>query len=339
MSISRRRLVAAGFLVTAVTSLGLASATPAGAVPSGPAAANPVPANRVPADAVPADAVPANAVPANAVPANAVPADQAATPPSTPPSMSPAMAATGKARADATARYAPKAAPPAAGKTSRVGPLALTYLYGVSYQYATADGLYSFMTVARPALATADFHSLGELAAQSADGLQIVEIGWTVDRGLYGDDNARLFVFHWIDGNPTCYNGCGFVQSTASTVRPGDILPLGTAFFGIQHYQGNWWVGYGSQWVGYFPDARWGGRYTQTGLNQWFGEVAANSASPCTDMGNGLAAANTGAAAINSMTFYNGPTVNKTTYATHPTLYSAVSTGSASMRFGGPGAC
>jgi hypothetical protein len=302
MSISRRRLVV-GLLVTAVTGLGLAPAAPVGAAPSGSFT------------------------------------DKAATPPSTPPTVSQAMAIAGKASADASARYAPKAAPPSTDAKRRVGPLALTYLYGTSYQYATADGLYSFMTVARPTLASGDFHTLGELAAQSTDGLQIVEIGWTVDRGLYGDDNPRLFVFHWIDGNPTCYNGCGFVQYTAATVRPGDILPTGTAFFGIQHYQGNWWVGYGSQWIGYFPDSQWGGLYTRTGLNQWFGEVAANSASPCTDMGNGLFASNTAAASITSMTFYNGPAVSKTTFATHPSLYNTASTGSNSMRFGGPGAC
>ena len=42
---------------------------------------------------------------------------------------------------------------------------------------------------AKPALATSDYHSLAELAVQSADGNHIVEVGWNVDRVVNGDDD------------------------------------------------------------------------------------------------------------------------------------------------------
>jgi hypothetical protein len=214
---------------------------------------------------------------------------------------------------------------------------AATYFYASSYQFAVADGLFANATVAQPALGT-DSHTLFELAAQSADGQQIVEVGWTVDRGLNGDLNPRLFVFHWVDRIPSCYNGCGFVQYSA-TIRPGAWLGNGTHSFTIQHYQGNWWIRLNSEWIGYYPDTLWGGRYTRTGLHQWFGEVAANSGSPCADMGNGLFASSLSAASVSGMSNINGPAVSKSSTVTNASFYSLVSTGSNSMRFGGPGAC
>lgn len=227
-----------------------------------------------------------------------------------------------------------KERPPTPGEITT----AATYFYATSHQFAVADGMFANMTVAQTFLSTADSHTLAELAAESADGRQIVEVGWTVDRSLNGDTNPRLFVFHWIDGVATCYNGCGFVQFSP-TIRPGAWLGNGTHSFTIQHHQGNWWIRLNSEWIGYYPDSRWGGRYTRTGLHQWFGEVAANSGAPCTDMGNGQFASSASATSISGMSNINGPAVSKSTSATTPAFYSASSTGSASMRYGGPGAC
>jgi hypothetical protein len=235
--------------------------------------------------------------------------------------------------------YQPKGSPPEPGVQQPPSVDALTYLYGNSYQYAAADGSYANYTVAKPFLAAGDFHTLAELAAQSADGQQIVEVGWTVDRGLNGDDNPHLFVYHWVDRTPSCYNGCGYVQYSA-TIRPGATLPVGgLPLLSIRHYQGNWWIYYGTEWIGYYPDALWGGRYTSTGLTQWFGEVAANSAAPCTDMGNGQFASSASATAISGISFYAGPAVSITSFGTNPSYYSAQATSSNSARYGGPGAC
>ena len=63
-------------------------------------------------------------------------------------------------------------------------------------------------------------------------------------------------------------------------IRPGDTLPRDTTKrFGIQFFNGAWWIAYDSEWVGYFPGALWDDKYTQSGLIQWFGEVAAGAPS------------------------------------------------------------
>jgi len=270
----------------------------------------------------------------------------------------PAHAATAdaavKAPARAVARLDPPSVDPATAKTStpvgqvgrkgqppvpgEITTAATTYFYSGSFQFAAADGMFANMTVAQPFLSGADSHTLAELAAQSADGRQIVEVGWTVDRALNGDLNPRLFVFHWVDGVPTCYNGCGFIQFS-SAIRPGAWLGNGVHSFTIQHFQGNWWIRLNSEWIGFFPDSLWGSRYTRTGLHQWFGEVAAFSGAPCTDMGNGLFSSSASAASISGMSNINGPAVSKSTNVTNANFYSGLSTGLTSMRFGGPGAC
>jgi neprosin-like protein len=246
----------------------------------------------------------------------------------------PAMASAGTA-----GLYGPKGNPSGAMAGTR-SISALTFLYGGTYQFAVADGTSAVMTVARPTLATGDFHSLGEAAVSSADSQQVVEVGWTVDRGLFGDANPHLFVFHWVNGVATCYNGCGFVAAS-TIVTAGMTLPVGgTPQFSIQHFQGNWWVGYGGTWFGFFPDALWSGGYTKAGLIQWFGEVAANSASPCTDMGNALFPASTSSATAFGITYFGGPAVSIIlNTVTNPSLYGGTRTSANSMRFGGPGAC
>lgn len=237
------------------------------------------------------------------------------------------------------ARYAPKGRPGATAARPAVSALAApSYLYGVARQVAISDGTYGTMTVAQPKLADEDFHSLGELAVQSADSDQIVEIGWTVDRSVNGDDRPHLFVYHWVDGVGACYNGCGFVQHSA-VAKPGMALPVNApALFAIQHFQAAWWVMYGGEWVGYFPDTLWGGRFTKAGLTQWFGEVAASSATPCTDMGTGAYASSAAAATVSGVGFFNGPGVNLGLDNTSKAFYTTRRV-AGGFRFGGPGAC
>lgn len=260
----------------------------------------------------------------------------------------PAAAAVGGADLGPTAgRYVPKGAPPPVGANAAPNePAGLdhTLLYGTAYQYAVADGAWGYFTVAKPELKTDDLHSLGELAAQSADGRQIVEIGWTVDRGLNGDDDPHLFVFHWVDRVPSCYNGCGFVPLNEPGYTAGMKLPASPTpkQFAIRHHGTNWWVGYNRHWVGSFPDSLWDGRFKATGLVQWFGEVDGKTATPCTQMGNGEFAASATAARVENVGFWAGnPGVTPaiSTLNTQPAFFTALRTDSAGMRFGGPGAC
>lgn len=212
---------------------------------------------------------------------------------------------------------------PAAAATTDAGLIEsrVNYHYAVGAQLAETDGAYANLTIARPRLDPADYHTLAEIAVQSADGRQIVEVGWNVDRVVNGDDDPHLFVYHWVNRKTSCYNACGFVQYSKN-IKPGDTLKYGVAKkFGIQFYKGDWWVAFDSEWIGYFPASLWTAKsvtFNRSGLIQIFGEVAASSATPCgTEMGTGVmpvdnlnpkAARNANAAFIASVTYLNGPT-------------------------------
>ncbi|MFC7529559.1 neprosin family prolyl endopeptidase [Actinoplanes sp. GCM10030250] len=220
------------------------------------------------------------------------------------------------------------------------------YLYNVASQAAESEGAYANLTISKPKLDKGDYHTLAEVAVQSPDGgHQVVEAGWTVDRVVNGDDDPHLFVFHWVDGKPACYNKCKFVQFSEN-IRPGDTLPQDTQKqFGIQYTGGAWWVAYDTEWVGYFPGELWGNKFEKTGLVQIFGEVAASTPEPCTEMGNGKTAIDekTGldpgtAAKIGSISFYNGPKVDPYVRSTSK-VYPISKLSARTFRYGGPGKC
>lgn len=189
--------------------------------------------------------------------------------------------------------------------------IAAGYHYVYGYQYATAAGGDAYFSQHTPYLSPSDAHTLAETSAQSADGNQIVEIGWTVDRGVNGDAQPHLFVFSWVNRKPNCYNGCGYVQYS-STFRPGQVVAGNgaTYLYAIEYYQGNWWVYSQDQWLGYFPESIWsskGVKFTQVGLVQWFGEISSGGGSK-TQMGNGIFGSKAGSATITHAAFITNPT-------------------------------
>jgi hypothetical protein len=227
------------------------------------------------------------------------------------------------------------------------------FSYGLARQVADVDGFYSSLTISKPALAKEDYHTLAELALESADSNQIVEIGWNVDRSVNGDEDPHLFVYHWINNKSTCYNACGFVQFSPN-VKPGDTLNYGAIKkFGIQYFNGSWWVAFDSEWIGYFPEQLWndqGVKFSKGGFQQVFGEVASSSTTPCaTQMGLGLVPLpkidpDTGlpttkvdsSALVTSMGFLNGPPLAMEVKATNPSVYNVQSLNSKTFRYGGP---
>ncbi|GAA1590509.1 neprosin family prolyl endopeptidase [Actinoplanes couchii] len=213
------------------------------------------------------------------------------------------------------------------------------YLYNMGSQAAVTEGAYANMTISKPSLGKADYHSLAEIAIQSADNLQVVEVGWMVNRNVNGDEDPHLFVYHWADGKPGCYNGCGFVQYSAN-IKPGATLPQDTMKkVGIQYNAGGWWVAYESEWVGYFPDKLWAtSGFTKSGNVQMFGEVAAASPKPCTQMGNGLTPDDTNASRFSSVTYLNGPTAELAVSSTTD-VYTVSRLSTRAFRYGGPGVC
>jgi hypothetical protein len=241
-----------------------------------------------------------------------------------------------------TVTAAPPSPPSGSGGSGGSAVPTVNYFYNAGSQAAETDGYYATAIIGKPTLATADYHTLAELALQSADGQQIVEVGWNVDRVVNGDDDPHLFVYHWVNHTPSCYNGCGFVQYS-TTVTPGATLANGAAKkFGIQYFSGAWWIAYDSEWIGYFPETLWTSQgvpsFNRSGLIQTFGEVAASSATPCSQMGKGLLGINLSAAMLSSVSYLNGPPVSLTVWSSS-TYYTPLALSARTFRYGGPGAC
>src|SRR5262249_20252454 len=167
------------------------------------------------------------------------------------------LASTGAAAGSSSAPLPPGSmalaveAPPAAAPVTPPADGSICY-FGACYNYVAGRQYAWYATGASVKLwrsnpnldpnDIADSHSLQELAVESVDQLQIVEVGWTVDIVQNGDAQPHLFVFHWVNGIPTCYNGCGFV-STSTKVVPGMKLASGGySTFQINHVGDEWQI-------------------------------------------------------------------------------------------------
>jgi hypothetical protein len=196
---------------------------------------------------------------------------------------------------------------------------------------------------------TDDYHTLAELAVSKSGTGNTVEVGWNVDAVVNGNTNPHLFVFNWVGGTPGCYNGCGFVPY-GTGVQAGDDIngDVGTSkFVEIQQFSGAWWIAYGGNWIGYFPNNDWpGSTFTNIDFTQVFGEVAAGTTTPCTDMGNGVLgnSANTATAAkLGSYTqvpnvsnnVLTGPSSVPNTIPTN--VYVSYAQSARTFVYGGPG--
>lgn len=191
----------------------------------------------------------------------------------------------------------PDSSPSGVHANVRGGP---NYFYAGGVQTGispTVTSATSILTVGNPYINnTYDYHTLAEMAVQSTDSHNTVEIGWTKDQDLYGDLKPRLFSFCWVASNPCGpYNGGGYVDNPAeSTFAAGmDVTSyIGAAtapVFGIVHDSGNWWVSFDGHYLGYYPDSIWTGHSPtvaawNAGRASYFGEVAGGSATPCADM-------------------------------------------------------
>jgi hypothetical protein len=263
--------------------------------------------------------------------------------------------------------YAPKGLPGTTqqtrARTNAVGPSALLsggpyYFYAEGHQDpsapATTSSVAAQMDIANPGqIPAGGDHSLAEIAVSDSSHQQIVEVGWNVDPDLYGDTDTHLFVYHWVNGNSTCYNACGWVDYSGNTVDAGsdisgDVGTLKT--FSIQYdaSSNDWWVRYNGGWLGYFPATLWSGAtpsvtFTTTQQQQFFGEIESQSAAaPCDDMGKGVFPSGTSPARIGSVTYQAGATApSLALFNTDASYYYAqLLTGSIrSFAYGGPGDC
>jgi hypothetical protein len=213
------------------------------------------------------------------------------------------------------------------------------YWVGAS-QWASASGAAVSLTQNEPLVGPNDTHSLAEMAIESTDQAQIIEVGWTVDPSQFGDPYPHLFVYHWVNGNPTCYNGCGFVAAAGAPLPVGGVVAVGaTGRFKMAYANSRWTVTYDGSPVGYFPGSLWNGAFTSTGLIQVFGEVAASEVTaPATQMGDGLFGTQKGSALISRFSLVQSTsTPSLGAYDLGGGLYNDGYVGPLHLRFGGPG--
>jgi len=241
------------------------------------------------------------------------------------------------------ARHASKGRPIA--PDSGVRELRSGYTY-VTYRQVVTDatgGAGATIFQADPALGLEDAHSLAEIAVQSADFHQIVEIGWTVDLEVNDDLQPHLFVYHWVDSTQSCYNGCGWVQISPNK-RPGMRVEVGQWHrYEIKLIGDDWWLLYDSEPMGYFPGTLWGQRFHAAGVVQWFGEVGSRTDEPCAEMGNGERGDAPSSAAFDDLHLFDASgaavtAVGQRNEITRPELFDIGRTSITTFGFGGPGA-
>jgi Neprosin len=217
----------------------------------------------------------------------------------------------------------------------------VTYHYAGVYEYVAASGASMQWGQFTPTVPDTDSHSLAELAVETSDSEQIAEVGWTVDPEAEGDALPHLFVFHWVDGKATCYDGCGWEQ-VSRTRYPGMIVALTREPQEVifQYMNSAWWVWYQSEWIGFFPLELWAQDFSSAGLIQWFGEVAGTQ-QPRSQMGDGVLGSQTNAAFMVNLQVEDPSNGSQTAFVspdtiTDPSIYQLAMT-DAGFLFGGPG--
>jgi len=239
--------------------------------------------------------------------------------------------------------------PPPAPACDGVAWFGSCYYYGNAGFSTVSDGGGMTLSIDKPQYVNTggSGHTLNEIAVQGGDNNRnIVELGWLVSNEQEGNSNPHIFVYHWINGAETCYDGCGW-QQWSNTYHPG--MDLGSAvgkkvYVGYVFYQGNWWAWFDNQWMGYFPGTEWNGQYTKTSLIQWFGEVAsANGIPPKTQMGDGLLSVSPSAASMATLCDVDAKDWicwyrdKQALSQTVPKYYDIGRVGYGATRYGGPG--
>ena len=163
------------------------------------------------------------------------------------------------------------------------------FYYATASELRVADGGGTTFTIEDPTLDNSGGgggHSIGEIAVMGTGGagagLDDVEMGFSVSPDQFGDSRPHLFVYHWINGNETCYNTCAWNQYS-NTYSPGmDLTPLvgQPVYIGWVHFRNAWWGWFNDQWLGYINDSEWNSTFTRTAQIQWYGEVASNNGIP-----------------------------------------------------------
>lgn len=259
---------------------------------------------------------------------------------------------------------------------------ALTYFYSKGYWVYSSGTVPTTsaanITIWKPTITSGDFHSLGQIAIQSDDQQQAVEVGWTVNPALNGDNEPHVFVHWYKDGVACGYNGAAAPAGCGSVASPwvdnaantdlnagseltesiaGSNATITTLKVGIDYSTtdcgaapNGWWVrAYYStgtaQYLGCFKDTNWTGTsptFNNLHVLQAYGEVAANVSSPTTLMGSGVCPA--AVPVFNTTAFIGSVQADSTNRtltmsSTDSTKYKHVGVSASSFYYGGDGSC
>lgn len=193
-----------------------------------------------------------------------------------------------------------------------VGPVPLAagptdeHQYATYRQYVTNIGAEAALNLWSPYTELNSEFSLSQMWVANGSGAntETVEAGWQVFVNKYGNSSARLFIYFTPDdyGAGGCYNlDCSkFVQVDNSVVIGGSFSSYSTSggaqyapYFRLQmNSAGDWWLKYGTAWVGYWPRSLFdsNGIYNSASRVTFGGEIIDHrnlSLHTSTDMGSG----------------------------------------------------
>ena len=179
--------------------------------------------------------------------------------------------------------------------------------YAHAYQVVANMGAESYLNLWNPYTERSSEFSLSQIWVTRGGGssLETVEAGGQKYRDLYGDYNARLFIYFTPDnyGSGGCYNlTCGAFVQTNSSIVIGGSFSVYSSTDGAQYdikllwykdgTNGHWWLRYGNTWVGYYPRSRFdsNGLINSADYIDYGGEIldtAGDGIHTRTDMGSG----------------------------------------------------
>lgn len=228
---------------------------------------------------------------------------------------------------------------PAAATQSASAAAGYNYFYASaqSQNVSRARGAKARFTVHQPSqVQLPGEHSLAEIAIRGPRSGDMVEAGWRTD----ATGRTRLFVYWWKNGQPQCYNGCGFVERGRG-IKPGTVLEAGSAInLKWVFKRGKWKLKVNGDLAGFYPKRLWDGRFKRPKLVQVFGEVVSSSLRPCANMGNGRSAWRRGSATIRRVNFVKGPRMKlRQGVTSSDSGYSVRMLNRRALRYGGSGLC
>lgn len=181
-----------------------------------------------------------------------------------------------------------------------------THQYAKVDQYVANWGGDAVLNLWNPYVERDSEFSLSQLWVVRGNGSdkQTLEAGWQDYPDLYNSDRPKLFIYSTQDGygSTGCYNNtCGDFVQVSATIVPTMGWTVHSSTGGTQYIiqlrwqrddtNDNWWLMYGTQWVGYYP----GSLYDSAGVKNeaervsYGGEIIDDDAvdHTRTDMGSG----------------------------------------------------